>query len=200
MDERPFCHLDAAGSDVYMLFDYRELTAPPELDTLWARYSRIVLVAWSMGVWVGQQLFYPKRHLFEQAIAINGTLCPIDDRYGIPAVLFNDTLQNFNETSRQKFYRRMCRDKMLTEFFFANQPGRDIHGQREELAAFLHNVDCVHVAHSIYDHALVAEKDMIMPTANQLNFWQAGNTGIRRYVGGHYLFHQWSSWDDILVG
>jgi len=69
MDATPFQPLTATDVDVLMLFDYHDLRpvdgernnpAPDlDLDDLFRRYSHISLIAWSMGVWAGQQLFRP---------------------------------------------------------------------------------------------------------------------------------------------
>jgi len=111
MDDRPFRHLEADRCDVLMLWDYRQMTPVPDIVALAGQYAEIYLVGWSMGVWAGQRMFSPVREHFQAAIAVNGTLCPIHDRFGIPEATIAGTLRNFSEVSRDKLYLRMCRDR-----------------------------------------------------------------------------------------
>jgi len=100
MDASPFLPLGAREYDVLMLFDYRDLALDCNLATLFDSYQSAFLVSWSMGVWVGQQIFQSWSHCLQGAIAINGTLCPIHDQFGIPEQLYDATLEQFNATAR----------------------------------------------------------------------------------------------------
>lgn len=58
MDETPFRHIHPAECDWMICYDYRSL----EFDTtLIQAYSKITLIAWSMGVWAASQVMkqYP---------------------------------------------------------------------------------------------------------------------------------------------
>lgn len=197
MDPYPFETVGAEDVDVLMLYDYGEPSLPVDLDGLVDRYARVTLVGWSMGVWVGQGLFAARASRLERAIAMNGTLCPVDDSFGIPVEIFRGTLENFNESSRAKFYQRMCKDRQIYKRFKEHQPQRTLESQRRELAVLLQGALCQHEPpRAIYDHIVVAERDFIMPTENQLRFWGAGN--VFRCAGPHFLFYQWRSWDELL--
>jgi biotin synthesis protein BioG len=196
MDERPFCHLSAQGCDVLMLFDYREIAPAPDIFELAGAYAEVFLVAWSMGVWAGQRIFSGVADMLTAALAVNGTLCPIDDRFGIPVEIINGTLRNFSEESLAKLYRRMCRDKKSCQAFHENLPLRSLQNQKEELEALLAQCDCQTADASIYSAILVSDRDLIMPTAHQLSFWNSCT--IRRLPGCHFPFHLWSSWDRFL--
>ncbi len=142
MDATPFLPLSARDHDVIMLSDYQDLTLDFDPAPLFRRYQRTILVSWSMGVWVGQQIFQPWSHCLQGAIAINGTLCPIHDQFGIPVQLYGATLEQFSAASRLKFYRRMCGDRHTFDIFLGIQPQRSVESQRLELAALQRSVSC----------------------------------------------------------
>jgi len=196
MDGCPFLGLKCAAYDVCMFYDYRRIIEQLPIDIAFHRYEQVHLVSWSMGVWVGQKLFAEKQHLFNRTIAINGTLCPIDDRFGIPVQVYDGTLAGFSEAARLKFYRRMCREKRGIKRFLAQQPQRSVQDQAEELVVLREIVDCLDSEESIYREVLVSEQDFIVPTANQLNFWRQGL--ITRLTGYHFPFYLWQSWDQLL--
>ncbi len=196
MDGAPFAPLGAHDLDVLMCYDYEGLTLQQDLQEFMDGYREISLVAWSMGVWAGQCLFAPISERFENIVAINGTLCPIHDLYGIPVEIFTASLSQFSEEALLKFYRRMCRTRVLLNRFLAFQPKREIANQREELKYLLENADCHTLESSIYKDVVIADHDHIMYTDNQLRFWQSGN--IHLVDGSHFLFYGWTTWDELL--
>ncbi len=151
-----FRFLTSLDYDVYMLYDYRKLNMP-DIVAIAGKYTQVHLVSWSMGVWVGQKLFSAIAHLLHRTIAINGTLCPIDDKFGIPVKVFDATMAEFNENARAKFYKRMCREKNNLNLFLTNQPQRSLKEQGEELTALRKMVDCLPVDKSIYQEIIVSE-------------------------------------------
>ncbi|MFH2123654.1 MAG: pimeloyl-ACP methyl esterase BioG family protein [Pseudomonadota bacterium] len=196
MDATPFQPLGAREYDVLMLSDYRDLTLDFDPATLFSQYQRSFLISWSMGVWAGQQIFQPWLHCLQGAMAINGTLCPIHDQFGIPVQLYGATLEQFSATSRLKFYRRMCRDRQPLDTFLGHQPQRSVESQTLELAALQGQVTCQPAESAIYGKVVIAAQDMVVPSANQLAFWQGRE--IRRVEGAHFLFYGWNSWDNLL--
>ena len=196
MDGTPFQPLTSSDYDVYMLYDYRDLTPEQGLQNIINSYQQVSLVSWSMGVWAGQKLFADSAGTFHRSIAINGTLCPIDDRWGIPEKIFTETLTGFDATTRMKFYRRMCREKTNLKMFLARQPQRSPVDQQNELAALQKMVDCTPVEQSIYQKVIIAEYDWIIPSANQRQFWLGKQ--IIEIAGFHFLFYLWQSWDHLL--
>lgn len=197
MDATPFQPLVAKDYDVLMLFDYYDLSLDCDFETLFGSYQDIVLISWSMGVWAGQQIFQPWSHRLRKAIAVNGTLCPIHDQFGIPVLLYEATLAQFSEASRLKFYRRMCRDHRSVDTFLKNQPQRSVKNQRLELAALHGQVSCWPAEDAIYTKVLIADKDLVVPTANQLAFWQGRE--VHRIEGAHFPFYGWQSWDELVA-
>lgn len=101
-------------ADVWICYDYRDLI----FDDTIAHYSDIHLVAWSLGVWVAEQIGrqYPALPI-RTATAVNGTPHPIDDRYGIPLALFQGTLANLSPEGIARFTRRMCGNRQLLEAY-----------------------------------------------------------------------------------
>ncbi len=197
MDGTPFQPLASSEYDVYMLYDYLDLIPPQPLEDIVYGYQQISLISWSMGVWVAQKLFSDSAGLFHRTIAINGTLCPVDDNLGIPEKIFTDTLTGFNETTRMKFYRRMCREKTNLKMFLARQPRRSPVEQRNELAALQRKVDCISAEQSIYQEIIIAEYDWVVPSTNQRQFWLGKPT--TEIAGFHFLFYLWQSWDHLLL-
>ena len=198
MDEHPFIPLESEQWNVLMFYDYADLKTEIDLHKLLGEYRENILIAWSMGVWAGQQLFNPFADELGEAVAINGTLCPIDDQSGIPEDIVQATLVNLDEKQRLKFYYRMCRDRDLYRRFLKNQPQRSVENQRSELAALLKVTKNYLGEKSIYDSALVSEQDLIVPTNNQLNYWP--EKMVHRVDGSHFLFDDYNSWDEIVDG
>jgi len=197
MDEHPFLPLTADHFDVLMLCDYFQLDFDIQKRNILEKYDHLILVGWSMGVWAGQRIFSDNSEVFSRTIAINGTLCPINDRLGIPEKVFGDTLAGFGEPVRSSFYRRMCRGKTNLKLFLSHQPQRSLKSQQQELTALRQNVDCFFVKKSIYNEIIITENDQIMPSANQLRFWQEGD--VYHIPGSHFVFYIWQSWDELLA-
>ena len=180
-----------------MFFDYISLEIDWNMEQLFSGYNEIILIGWSMGVWAGQKIFARGKKLFSRAIAINGTLCPVDDTMGIPVKVFDDTLSGFDRTARKKFYHRMCRERTDLRKFLANRPERSLESQRMELAALKKTTDCSSADRSVYSEIIIAENDFIVPSANQLYFWR--NREVRTIPGFHFPFYKWQSWDQLLL-
>jgi len=197
MDERPFRPLASLTYDVLMLYDYRRIPAIPDIPKLLQRYQEVSLVSWSMGVWIGQNLFTSCSERFRMKVAINGTLCPIHDELGIPVDILTGTARNFSEASRQKLYTRMCRDRECCAVFQNNLPGRSLESQRQELEVLLEMGDCQQGKESIYSHIMIADRDCIMPTANQIAFWKESAPCI--FHAQHFPFYLWPTWDALLT-
>lgn len=65
------------------------------------------MAAWSFGVWVAD-FFSEKLSRADARAAVCGSPYPVDANMGIPPKIFNATLNAFDETSREKFYSRVC--------------------------------------------------------------------------------------------
>lgn len=197
MDENPVQVLQSDDFDVLLLYNYSQMVPDIDIPELLAKYNDVFLVSWSMGVWAGQKIFAEYRELLRSCIAINGTLCPIDDHYGIPRKTVLATHDGFDAGQRDKFYFRMCRDRKLYQAFIENQPQRSVADQKEELAALLVQVNCLPEENPFYTIAFIAEHDFIIPTRSQLRFWP--DKKVKRVDGSHFLFYDYKSWDALLA-
>ncbi|MFV0435891.1 MAG: pimeloyl-ACP methyl esterase BioG family protein [Desulfopila sp.] len=126
MDELPFTALASDAYDVVLLGDFRQMPPAAQILAEVASYAELTLVAWSMGVWAGQRLFAGEGNRFARTIAINGTLCPVSDRFGIPGELFVGTLSGWSELARKKFYHRLTADRDTEKEFLVRQPRRTL--------------------------------------------------------------------------
>ncbi len=196
MDGHPFSPLASYEWNVLMFYDYTDLSVDQDLPQLIGDYEEIILVAWSMGVWVGQQLFYPFAKELTAALALNGSLCPIDDQFGIPKDIVQATCDTLDEKQRVKFYARMCKDRTLYRTFLTNQPQRNVKSQKTELGVLLDITREPSSQESIYTCALIADRDYIMPTKNQLNYWP--EKIVHQVDGNHFLFYAYKSWDELV--
>ncbi len=196
MDSEPVKHLASNSYDVLMLYDYTSLESTIDVAEIIDTYKTTSLISWSMGVWAGQQIFNGMQQHLTNLIAINGTLCPIDDEYGIPEKTVRGTLKNLDEKQRLKFYYRMCRDRDLYKKFIKNQPKRTVADQKQELKSLLENANCKALETPVYKRAIVATDDYIIPTQNQLQFWT--EKIVKRVDGSHFLFYAYTSWDELL--
>lgn len=196
MDRWPLSGLATDSFDVVVLSDYHRLDGFESVRAELPGYQRCYLICWSMGVWAGQRLFGRDRDLFARRIAINGTLRPIDDRFGIPVEIFSTTLQEFSPSVLERFYRRMCKEPGVFAFFHEHRPRRSPASQRQELVALQSGATDETLTPTLYDDVIISRNDLIIPTGNQQAFWRD-----RRVIdidGCHYPFPRWRSWSDIL--
>lgn len=187
MDETSVKRLDCGSNDIIMFYDYRNL----EIENFdLSAYKNKSLVTWSMGTFVST-LFYKTLEDVQDKIAVNGTLFPIDDKYGIPKKIYDLTSKNFNESSRDKFARRMFNGQNAFDVFNRNAG---------ELKTELMSIGNFKAERYLeFKKAFVSDQDKIIPTDNQLNFWNSKpNVEIKRIRGGHYPFFNFKSWDEII--
>lgn len=199
MDSIPFRPLMSRKYDVLCCYDYSDGLCRIDIKNLAQKYNRIHLVGWSMGVVYGQKHFEDVADYFNKTIAVNGTLLPVDELYGIPVDICRATLEALDEETSLKFYRRMFRPASVFETFMNNRPQRAIDDIKNELAAIMTDLQKTDWESSIYTDILISDKDMIIPTKNQLRFWtKAKAREVKRLESGHFPFYLWNSWDDLL--
>ena len=181
MDESIVKALKPDNNDVLMFYDYNSLDTDFDFKTI-ENYSEKFLIAWSMGVMIGTlfNIDYNKK------IAINGTLKPISNKFGIPEKIYELTLKGLSEDSIRKFI-----DNMFLESHTELGIKRNFENQKTELAAlktYQSNMDFK------YDKIIISKYDKIIPTKNQSAFW-----GIEPNINtGHSPFNIFSSWKDLL--
>lgn len=188
------------GSDLIVLWDYRDLALPGDLDL--SIYTSIDLVAWSMGVWAADHVLGMCALPIHRAIAVCGTGYPMDDALGIPEAIFRATLDGLTEDNRLRFNRRMCGGKTLRHLFDALA-----HRSTEEIYDELNSVllreqgttqrSSPKLNTAPWTRAIVGRSDRIVPPDNQQRYWEKQGVGIERTDDAHYAFVRMTSWDEL---
>ncbi len=165
--------------------NYIQYDSTDRFTQLLNNYTDIYIVAWSMGVWVASYCFnnlfnkqsvkgenilddvYTKK--IRRSVAINGTLCPISNTWGIPGDIFQGTIDNL-PNGLDKFNLRMCGSKSLYLKYKENAPNRNAESIKNELISLRDNYSfCNNLR---WDKAIISTKDNIFPPKNLSNFWE----------------------------
>ncbi len=176
MDERIGEHLLANSletgwiGDMLICYNYSALRFDNDVMEQVKRYKQRRLIAWSFGVWAAQQIALPP---MAQAVAINGTLHPIDAEKGIRAEVFQATLAGWSEENRHRFNRRMCGSSEALALFTSIAPNRSANNQQQELARLQQHVQATTTTarNWNYSHAILGERDLIFPLQQQKAAW-----------------------------
>jgi len=182
MDECVVSHLLPDYYDVLMFYDYNTLETDFDFEKL-NIYPQKYLIAWSMGVMTAT--LFDINYLSKTAI--NGTLKPIDDRFGIPERIYNLTVKNFSPKGAERFIKSMYSD--ASDYIY--YPKREFENQKTELEALTHyeaNQDFK------YDRIILSAEDKIIPTKNQVAFWGTEPNS----ESGHAPFNLYKKWSDLL--
>lgn len=186
MDECIVKHLDCENYDILMFYDYNTLDTDFDFESL-NIYPEKNIIAWSMGVMVSAYLT-PSLALplgEGKCTAINGTLKPINEEFGIHPKIYDLTIKGFNEKGRKRFI-----DSMFNETIDINCK-RNIDEQHSELIA-LKNYQANEAFK--YNKVLISDNDKIIPTKSQIAFW-----GIEPNLkSGHCPFFQFKKWSELL--
>ncbi len=178
MDEAVVSHLLPEDYDVVMFYDYNNL----DFDFSELNSRKKYLVAWSMGVMCAT-LFDIQ---YEKKVAINGTLKPIDDNFGIPNRIYDLTIKGFSPKSAEKFIQNMFNEPPK-EFSVS----RGFENQKSELYALKNYKSDMNFK---YDKVWISDNDKIIPTKNQIKFWnQQPNL-----KSGHAPFNLFLKWSELL--
>lgn len=179
--------LNYGNFDILVFYDYRTFE---QIDFDFSQYQKKYLIAWSMGVFVCNY-YYEIFKNFDKLTAINGTQMPINDNYGIPSSVYDLTVNNFNEFSCAKFVKKMSTDLKPDEY-----ATRTIKDLKDELIS----IRVLKVRNLLkFNKAIVSLKDRIIPSKNQLNWWQQQNTEIEQLEDKpHYIFDLYQNWSDLI--
>ncbi|TRX64266.1 DUF452 family protein [Carboxylicivirga sp. M1479] len=197
-DEKPFQFLKSKKADVLMFYDYRSISLPEEVLSQLDKYSRVYVVAWSFGVWVAQMLMYPIKHKIYEAIAINGTLKPLDIECGIPLPIAMGTLAGLSEVNLEKFHKRMFCHRSQWERFNNRKPERLIDDVKNELFLLYQHFKVQKLQTKFYNKAIIGSEDRIFSSENQMRYWERNNTRILKLKQGHFCFYEFTTWQDII--
>lgn len=197
LDEYPYNLLDNDEYDLLIISDFRNCSYKNIVD-ICENYKIINVVSYSLGVYICVDFLLKTKTQFSNLIAINGTLQPISKEFGINPAMFDLTIRNFDANGRTAFYKNLFSSSEHLESFLLNQPQRQITEQKEELINLKEYVS--HNDFSTYSNffnkIIVSEKDRIIPTQNQLNFWNGKN--IVTINAGHFPFYNFKSWKEII--
>lgn len=178
--------LKTADFDVLAVYDYKDLGFDCEQIK---GYQEIYVIAWSFGVAVANKLSLPAK----KSIAVNGTLKPIDDNFGIMNAFFDQTLATMNEENYQSFLARTFNktdDRSAISF-------REIDEQREELRILGETFQNCQMENK-FDLAVISKRDRIFLKRAQTAFWATQNCRTIEIAGAHYPFQNWQSWQEIV--
>lgn len=193
-DENPFKFLACENFDVLIVYDCSTIDENIEKFT---SYKEINLIAWSMGVFVAY-LLKDKLPKFNKKIAINGTPLPVNDEFGIPVKPFLLTLRHARTGLEGKFYQNIFDTKEEFEKYSTMSVNRSIENRETELKSLYDKIRSAEINYSrFYDKALISSRDKIIPTKNQINFWQ-NNAEIEMLESGHFPYYNFKSWNEIL--
>ena len=199
-DYNPFCnHPEYGDNDLLMIYDYNNMDIPDELKTL-NNYESKILAAWSMGVFTA----YLNRVLFEdfnKKIAVNGTITPVDDKFGIPVKIFELTLKHAASGLGGKFYKNVFQTLKEYEEYLKNPVQRSIENRVEELKNLydlIRQQPADFDGEKFYDCAVVCQNDKIIPSANQSASHNKNNVPVISLDCGHFPFYNFSKWDEII--
>lgn len=192
-DFNPFKFLNCKDYDVLFVYDYNEISLLPPIKNYREKY----LICWSMGVFTAYLLRENFKD-FDRKIAINGTPFPVHDEFGIPSKPFFLTLRHARTGLEGKFYRNIF---LLDEEFetYSHTPvERTIKNRENELKSLYEKIKSTEIIYEhFYDFALISANDKIIPTKNQINFWE-NNAPHKILERGHFPFYNFTSWEDII--
>ena len=181
MDETIVKHLEPEDYNVVMFYDYNSHLTDFDFDTL-KNYHSKYLIAWSMGVMTATHFDIG----YISKTAINGTLKPIDDKFGIPKRIYNLTLRGFSPKGAERFIKNM-----YSENCELPQPDREFENQKSELEALTHYEADEKFE---YNRIILSTDDKIIPTNNQSKYW-----GIEPNTkSGHAPFNLFKKWSELL--
>ncbi|MCM1292403.1 MAG: DUF452 family protein [Bacteroides sp.] len=180
-----FSSIAMAGYDLAVAYDYRDIKAT-DSDIRFSDYREICVVAWSFGVIAATEFILNNPELnYTAKIAVNGTLCPVDDTRGIPEATFQATLDALSESSLVRFFRRVCGSASVYKAMSYKLPQRPISDLREELEAIERMTHRAEFSH-LWDTVYISGSDLIIPATNQKQAWQ-GHSDLRIIEGPHLL-------------
>jgi len=195
MDHKPFCLLSPGNYNLYFFYDFRSLEPEISLPEIFSSYKKIKIIAWSFGVWVCAYTL-AKNNISAKCTAVNGTLCPVHDRFGIKKRIFQATIDALDEQSLLRFYRNMFTGDAQAEKFLSLRPGRTLENQKEELKAlsgYFEKYPEISGRSDLFENIIISSRDRIIPAARQKNFWE--KTGYKEINSGHFMFFDLFRWD-----
>lgn len=186
VDHTLFAGLSKPGYDILVVYDYRS----DDFDLRAIEgYDEICVLAWSLGVWHADRFIALHPELpFTRCIAVNGTLRPIDDTYGIPPRIYDLTALLPDQRSLLKFYRRICGGQAGMDALMPSLPQRSVDELRDELLAVRARITAndAPINASNWDEIYLSDNDLIFPFANMQQAWADAAPRIRVIKDGNH--------------
>ena len=203
MDENPFSILKS-NKDILYVYDY----TTPEFaceNIDFSGYDSIFLLAFSYGVYASGIAKLPESVVLKKSVAVNGTLIPVDNEYGVPVRQFELT-EKMDFESVVKFRQRLFGGENAQkhfEIFENNLPKRSAKSCTEELIGMKKYVPTFSLPQRKFDKVYIAEHDRCVPTRNQKNFWlkfcqNKYTFNVGELETGHFPFYNYESLDEFL--
>jgi len=187
-DEKILPLLDIPNYDKLLLYKYSNFNI--NNIKIEKEYKNITVLAWSLGVWIAPIVVKKLNIKIDKAIAINGTLNPIDDDFGIPKSVFEGTLTNLNERNLKKFNTRIAGGGRMfgeIEEYFGTGCWEE---RKDELQFLFDSININPKTENIFNHAIIANDDLIFSADNQKRHWQTEeDTVITEIKGAHFPFN-----------
>ena len=193
MDENGIKHIDPGNNDLLMFYDYSE----KEGNFNQEEYQKVYVIAWSLGVYAAASFLKRNKVVVDKSIAINGTLNPIDAKYGIAPAVFDATVNNWDVINRTKFNMRMFGGRGEYQQMTAYWPQRSVENQYEELVYLWNTIKQNPVLNFRFDVALIGKQDLIFTSKNQLDFW-GDQTNIIELNMPHFPFKGIERWQELI--
>ncbi|HON52964.1 MAG TPA: DUF452 family protein [Bacteroidales bacterium] len=195
MDTNAIQHITNRNYDIFACNNYTDLTVD---FSIIENYSKVHIVAWSMGVWACMNVQSKLPKTIASSIAINGTELPMHDTMGIPSTIFKGTIEAWNDNTRTKFNIRMCGSREEWIQYKPYMSKRISTEQKEELEE-IHSHILLNKNSTPFNwtSVVIGERDLIFTAENQKNYWQSH---IKRFILPipHYPFGNITTWDEIL--
>ena len=178
MDSRPFAWAAdspyTADCDFAVCYDYTDIQLDKvnQANAKIHGYSKVRVRAWSLGVYAASLVLPDMGCAISTAVAINGTLWPVDDELGIPHAVYDATAANLTAESLERFNRRMC--GAHRPVFEARRPLRTLDSLRAELLNIRERAaDRAKPQFTGWTQAVLSSRDKIFPIANMRRAWPA---------------------------
>lgn len=183
-DAVPFRNLHPDGWDIAVAYDYSSM----DLDRCFLdRYETVRLFAWSLGV-VAASVALSGCDNISEAVAINGTLSPADDRLGIPSAVYFGTADNLDLRNLTKFRKRMAGSSDRFRMYFADAVATDdeVESLKEQLYFLADLSDKITFSKLLpWKRAYVSADDRIFPPANMKDAWTEAGVEVVEIDDAH---------------
>ncbi len=186
----------AQDTALAVIYDYE--ADGEELNlSLFKEYARIRVIAWSMGVMFAPAVLKKDSSLhFEKCIAVNGTVEGIDEEFGIPESVWDETIASMDDEHALNFIRLMCRSPALIEDYLKNRPERSVESLKSELIYIREYASGINARNdqdlkdandSFYDLAYSSKRDLIMPHAAVVKSFERMGVKCEAVAGAHFV-------------